>query len=122
MTDCTEQYDDIQADTLRKQTILMIEDYADMMAELQPLLDALRPYIERTEKQENAIKRALLILGESLSVAGWEFTYRKGGTMEVYRVNGEALAGYAVAHPEVQQFITTETQTTKPSVAKSQAK
>ena len=100
----------------------LIAQYDDMNAEIQPLLEAIKPFVERLGSVESDIKDSVLRLGETVEHAGWVFTYRQGSEKEVIEVDGEALAGYAVAHPEVNAFITRTTKTTKANVAKSRAK
>ena len=95
----------------------MISEYADMMTELQPLLDAIAPSQKRADDLAAKIKLLVLEHGNHVEGSGYKFEYRRGSEKAVITVNADALVGYAVAHPEVEQFITRSTKTTAPTVA-----
>ena len=95
----------------------MISEYADMMAELQPLLDSIAPLQKRADDLAAKIKQHVLAHGSHVEGSGYKFEYRRGSEKSVISVDADALVDYAVAHPEVERFITRSVKTTAPTVA-----
>lgn len=73
----------------------MLAQYRDMKAELAPALAALG-------ELEKSIKTHVLETGETAEIDGASVSIRNG--YERVSWDGKALAGYAVAHPEIEQF------------------
>jgi hypothetical protein len=69
----------------------------DMRAEVKPMLDAIA-------SQERQIKAHVLESGEVAEVDGASVSIRKGYTRTSW--DSRALKGYAVVHPEIEQFKT----------------
>lgn len=77
---------------------LMLERYRDMKAELSPAID-------RLADMERAIKRHVEQTGETAAIEGASVSIRGG--YERVTWDSKALAGYAAAHPEIEQFKST---------------
>lgn len=87
---------DLQAgyDYLRAQALNKVQPELDVLdAEFKPKLDALAA----------SIRSNVVAHGASVNVPGASATFVKGG----YKVNTDRLLGYAAAHPEVMQFVST---------------
>lgn len=73
----------------------MLQQYAAMTIELAPALDAMKDL-------ERRIKAHVLETGETGNGDAVAVTIRNGYERTTW--DGKALAGYAAAHPEIEQF------------------
>lgn len=87
----------------------LLLQYRDMKLELQPALDKieamrseLKPQLDAIREAETNIKKQALEAGEGAKIEGVSVTVRAGYTRTSW--NNKALTGYAVAHPELNQF------------------
>src|SRR5210317_1656233 len=74
---------------------LLLKMYRDMKLELQPAIDQIKEI-------EKDIKKHVLETGEVAEVDGCAVSIRNGYERKSW--DGKALAGYAAAHPEIEQF------------------
>lgn len=75
----------------------MLAQYRDMKQELTPAMDALK-------NLENTIKAHVKETGETAEVEGASISIRNGYTRVSW--DSTALAGFAVVHPEINEFKT----------------
>ena len=84
----------------------LMEEYSAMSAEVQPLIDLL-------ETKKKDLAAAVMEYGKPVEHINIKAELREGYTRETW--DSKALAGYAIAHPEIAVF--NKSTTVKPTVA-----